>query len=48
MKSRSRSGATAVSSTKESDLLSSFIAIDSPSPASRTLQMRACDAASSA
>ena len=41
MKSRSFSGATAVSSTNEIDLASSFIAIESPSAASRRLQMRA-------
>ena len=42
MKSRSFSGATAVSSTKEIDLASSFIAMERPSAASRRLQTRAC------
>ena len=42
MNSLSFSGATAVSSTKEIDLASSFIAMESPSAASRRLQMWAC------
>ena len=46
MKSRSFSGATAVSSTNESDLASSFIVMESPSAASRRLQTRACWAGS--
>ena len=46
MKSRSFSGATAVSSTNEIDFASSFIAIERPSAASRRLQMRACAAGS--
>ena len=41
MYSRSFSGATAVSSTNDSALASPFIAIDSPSDASRNCQMRA-------
>ena len=46
MNSLSFSGATAVSSTNEIDFASSFIAIESPSAASRKLQMRACCARS--
>ena len=46
MKSRSRSGATAVSSTNEMLLASPFIAIDSPREACRSFQMRAWEAAS--
>ena len=43
-----RSGGTAVSSTKDSDLASSFMAMDRPSAASRSRQMRAWAAASRA
>ena len=44
MKSRSFSGATAVSSTNEMLLASPFIAMDRPSDDSRSFQMRACSA----